>query len=315
MAVHPEIVVSVIGLFGLVLFFIPFLYYVKQDFQRIKTTYSTISAFSAAPGEWPNRFLCCVTLISGYSLFILFFSEYSNPSHLISDWEFGLQTTLSMLLPLIGIWHTDGSGRFLYYICGPPQNRLSIRLSTCIHSLSALGFMLIMPVLHLRFVFRHYIQTPFMIVMVILTVLDAFILVTFLTLQSLIALPLMVKCSVGNNICCVHQTETTGPHASPCQLCPEPDHNAELHCNACSKSFCLWQTFTHGQLCGGDLPLAVLEGISTPDLSQVHITKIPDNSRDALFIASFTLEACLVVLTLGLTATLSLARNSKLGWL
>jgi hypothetical protein len=327
MYAHPEVVVALLGLVGLAAFFIPFVGYVIQDFQQIKTTYSTISAFSASPTGWANKFLLCVTFISGYSLVILLLSEFSSQSAFIPPWEIGLQIALCFSLVLIGIFYTDGSHRQLVYVCG--GRNLPIGLSTLIHSLSALGFMIIMPILHLRFLFSFspalFASSKFLQTMCALTLLDLVILLTFLTLQGVIATPLFLPnqyktfqwlgqwCSSGFLV--LQQP----PHypaleVVTCELCDNgASHNAEYGCRTCKHNFCLTTYFAHQTVCGSTSQTAPLVGVTSPNWPpQTRLRSEIVNDR--LYVVSFILEGCLVVLTLGITALLSLARNTKLEW-
>lgn len=124
--------------FILLLTTIPFLALLGKKFRDIMIHYSTISSYCSDPGSYGNRFLLAVTSFIGLLLAFAYVQEYNSRC---SDTEsqnvrFWLKLVFAFLLPLVGLFYTDGSSKNEYYDLGFVH--LPIMLSTLIHSISAL---------------------------------------------------------------------------------------------------------------------------------------------------------------------------------
>jgi hypothetical protein len=234
-------------------------------------------------------------------------SDIPNP---ILIWQ--ILTSFSLIL--VGIFHTNASGRIIAFKCGPTKiNRpWTMTVSTLIHSTAALLFMISLPATNLKYL--GHPQNTFEIVMAILTVFTLFILFVFLVIQGIINLPMLIssRLSCLANRFFIVQTTETGPRSETCNLCFDADHKPEYRCTECIYHFCQDMKFTHDKFCYTD-HVRPLVGVITP-LWPNGTFQLSSQTSRKLYISSFILESCLVFLVVTVTALLSLHYNRQLQW-
>jgi len=123
-----------------------FLAVVLTNFQAIIQRYTTISAYAADPTSFANRLLSAVTFVAGYGLvFLLLLEDFAGVPEIHG---YGWAVCSGLALPLVGVFYTDGRGRFTKYpvgIWGIPY--IPIWVSTLIHTIAASFYFLALPIM------------------------------------------------------------------------------------------------------------------------------------------------------------------------
>ena len=109
----------------------------------VEGLYDTISSHCADPRSRGHRFLLILTCIVGSCLTALFVDEYNSYENATEKERilFWLELVAVLMLPMIGIFHTDGGGRIreFRYLC----LNLPISVSNALHVFGTFAFLCI----------------------------------------------------------------------------------------------------------------------------------------------------------------------------
>ncbi|CAF0970247.1 unnamed protein product [Didymodactylos carnosus] len=136
-----------------------FIIEIYQQFSIIIRLHSTISGYCSDPRGYGSRLLLCITFLIGYVLVNLLIEEQQQQKNML---KFLLQSTVSMCLPLVGIFYTRGKGlaRNEYFQFGITR-RIPIFISELIHVVAALGWVFVFTYFNLEYsisllINKHY---------------------------------------------------------------------------------------------------------------------------------------------------------------
>lgn len=162
---------------------VAFLFQIVHKFHSIIRLHSTISSYCSDPRGFGNRFLLCLTFLVAYNHVDLLIQE--QILHPFDGWNrinFYLQMVADFLLPLVGVFYTSGHGMVIniYYELGP-YVRFPILYSESIHSVCALGWMVITVVLNIEYGYLAGSDSYFAV-----SIVQVLIFITFIVTQGII---------------------------------------------------------------------------------------------------------------------------------
>lgn len=160
-----------------------FLSQVVHRFTSIIQLHSTISSYCSDPRGYGNRFLLCLTFLVAYNHINLLIQEQMiKQDDAWNQTYFYIQVIADFLLPLVGVCYTSSHGIVtnVEYEMGLGFS-IPIVYSETIHSLSALGWMVITIVLNLVYGFESNNQTYS-----VFAVLSLIIFAVFINIQGII---------------------------------------------------------------------------------------------------------------------------------
>lgn len=204
--VHFGLVLFVLGLWVML-----FLTRAIIDHKYIMRHHNTISSYCSDPTKFGNRyrqglllriefitynnntmvqplrrFLVAATCVMGSSLACLLVEEYNSRDD--SDPRFWPEViACGILLPCVGIFHTNGGGKVTHYDVGLGPFNLPVIVSSCIHGVSALGFLTISLVMNTWYSIE-VLESPAGKAFLVLALLDDIIFLLFIALQGAIFL-------------------------------------------------------------------------------------------------------------------------------
>jgi len=85
---------------------VPFLVLVCCKFSDVVSTHNTVSSYCASPKHYGNRFLLAFTCLIGGSMGCILVEEFNSRTD--NDWRFWPELIACLLLPLVGIFYTEG---------------------------------------------------------------------------------------------------------------------------------------------------------------------------------------------------------------
>lgn len=105
--------------------------------------HNTVSGFCADPSSFSNRFLLSFCWATSMTLSFTLMDQLSISWWTIADNRFWIQLGASLLFVLVGIFPTDGGGRFTHLEWG--VLRIPIAFSTALHVLGAVPYIFVLP--------------------------------------------------------------------------------------------------------------------------------------------------------------------------
>jgi hypothetical protein len=177
--VYPSFVLlSAVTAFELLLF----LAVLRIQWRTIFKSHHTISSYCSDPRSWAHRFITAISFAIAWNLSCMLVEEYnSRKDH---DPRFYLELVSVCLLPLVGLFYTDGGGDIKTYELGPWL--VPIIFSNTLHMLGALPYFIVLPACNLSYGWAIRHQGNKGMALFVGYLVTAIVLVLFIGVQGII---------------------------------------------------------------------------------------------------------------------------------